>query len=341
MTMSVPSHQTSNIVVKDASAVGHARRIAVGLGENVGLDEIKRGQLALIVTELGTNLLQHAGGGELLIRGLAKDEGGVEILAIDKGPGMANLAQCLVDGYSTGGSRGVGLGSVVRLADRFDAYSRLGAGAAVLATCLCPGARAPSRVELGVVCVPYPGEEVCGDGWAFEANDDHLDLLVVDGLGHGSPAAEAALVAIRAFESDSTRSPPAHLEAIHHRLSKSRGAAGALARIEWAARTVRFVGVGNVSGAIVGAGGSRGLSSHNGILGQRDPRFQEFTYAWPTDGILVLHSDGLSAKWNLDAYPGLAVKCPELVAAVLYRDFLRRDDASVLVAKARAAGGSS
>lgn len=154
--MNSPSHQTLAISVVDTSAVGHARRIAVTLAEKLGFDEVRRGELALIITEAGTNLLQHAGGGELLVRPLVSDAPGIELLALDKGPGMADLAQCLQDGYSTGGSRGAGLGSIVRLADHFDAFTRERGGTALLARCFARTPAPPSPLPPAPSASPTP-----------------------------------------------------------------------------------------------------------------------------------------------------------------------------------------
>ena len=78
------------------------------------------------------------------------------------------------------------------------------------------------------------------------------------------------------------------------------------------------------------------MLSHNGTVGHAARRIQDVEYPYPDASdapLVVLHSDGLSANWSLDAYPGLLAAHPGLVAAVLYRDFAReRDDAAVVVA---------
>src|SRR5262245_12533868 len=102
--------------VHDGSQVGTARRAAVAEAERLGAAETERGKVALVVTELATNVARHGGGGELLLRPLT-EPAALEIVAIDRGPGIANVEQALRDGYSTGGSNGVGLGAVQRVAD--------------------------------------------------------------------------------------------------------------------------------------------------------------------------------------------------------------------------------
>ena len=104
---------------------------------------------------------------------------------------------------------------------------------------------------------------------------------------------------------------------------------------------VRYAGVGNISGSILGGPSNRGLSSQNGTIGVQVRRVQEFQYEWPPRGVLVMHSDGLTNRWSLDAYQGLAARHPAIIAAALYRDCLRgRDDATVVVVKKSTAKAS-
>lgn len=328
------------VAVNEPSQSGEARRQALRLAQNLGFDEMQAGRVALLATELATNLVKHTSdGGELLLRPLLEDAAvGVELLALDAGPGIANVAQALRDGYSSAGSAGTGLGALARMADFFELYSLPQAGTAVLARVF---ARAPdplpgAALEVGVVHLPKPGEEVCGDGCALERRDGLTRILMVDGLGHGPGAHEAAGVATRGF-----LAAPLPLEAmlqrLHGALRPTRGAALALVEVDPAAGTLRFAGVGNLSGSVVSAAtGSRSLISHNGTVGHQALRVQQFSYAWPADALLVLHTDGLSNRWNLERYPGLAGRHPSLIAGVLYRDFGRnRDDVTVLVARNR------
>lgn len=329
--------------VADASQVGVARRAAVDLAAALGLDETTAGQLSLIVTEAGTNLVKHGGGGQLLVRVVDDGEARhVEVVALDRGPGMANVARCLEDGYSTAGSAGTGLGALRRLSSDFDIYSRQGHGTAVLA-CVSDRARRPGPngrrpFEIGALCVPKPGEEACGDAWDEEPTIAGTTLMVADGLGHGPGAAQAAKEAVQAFRALRGRPPAARLEAIHAALRGTRGAAVAVVDVDLRPRVVRFAGLGNISARLIAAGHVRHLVSHNGTAGHAARRIDEFTYPWDARDLLVMHSDGLATQRDLDAYPGLAGRHPSLVAAVLYRDFTRgRDDVAVVVARERAA----
>ncbi|MBN8907982.1 MAG: SpoIIE family protein phosphatase [Rhodospirillales bacterium] len=325
------------IPVNDPSAAGEARRAAVALAAAAGFDEPHQGRVALVATEVTTNLVKHARGGETIIRTLSAGEGGgIEVLAVDRGPGIADLARCLQDGYSTAGTAGAGLGAIRRLSDLFDVTSVPAAGTALVAR--VRGERAepvPSAgIDFGAVCLPTAGEDANGDGWAVETRPNRSAVLVVDGLGHGLLAATAAREAVRVFRQTADREPVDIIQALHGALRPTRGGAAAVAVIDHAARALRFAGIGNIAGAVVAVGRRQGLVSLAGTLGHAVRKVQTFEYAWPPGAVLVMHSDGLGSQWDLTRYPGLTARHPALVAGVLFRDFRReRDDLTAFAAR--------
>lgn len=324
--------------VTEASEAGKARRMAASLADNAGFtDEEARGRLAIIVTEAARNLAQHAREGELLLRVLEPELGdGIEVLTIDRGPGMASVAECVRDGYSTGGTPGTGLGAIRRLADDFDLFSQPDRGTVLVARVRARQAgRRPVRAPLllGAISMPYPGEQVCGDCWALKLRARHADtLLLVDGLGHGLPAAQAADEAVRLFRATAdAREPKAIIEVLHAGLRATRGAAGGVVELDRQQQHVRYAAVGNVAGAILTHSTTKQMVYSNGTLGHELRKVHQFTYPFPEQATIVLHSDGL-ATWNLDRYPGVLHKHPSIMAGLLYRDFRRtRDDVTVLV----------
>jgi anti-sigma regulatory factor (Ser/Thr protein kinase) len=324
--------------LENPSYVGEARRAAVRLGEGIGMDATEIGQFSIIVTELGTNLVKHAGGGELIIRRLRRQgRHGLEVISLDKGPGIVDIERSLGDGYSTAGSPGTGLGAVVRLATLFDIYSVRGSGTAILARLHSrrQGSAKPSaESEIGAVSVAAPGEEVSGDAWAFEEQPDWAALLVVDGLGHGPMAGAAAAEAVAIFLARCEPAPAPLMESIHNGIRHTRGAAAAIASLLPREQTIKFCGVGNITAAVVNGSHVKRTLSHNGIVGYEIRRIQELEYAWPEGSLLIMHSDGLTAHWDFEKYPGLQSRHPGLIAGVLFRDCLRgRDDATVVVVK--------
>jgi anti-sigma regulatory factor (Ser/Thr protein kinase) len=341
--------------ITEASEVAHARRVATELARRFGFTELETSKVALVATEIATNLNKHATNGQLLVHSFT--QAGlktIELLALDKGPGINNVIQCIRDGYSTASSPGSGLGAIIRTSSLAAIHSVFGVGTAMFARIHSQSSGcqfsvsnivdSPSRMQtpdsrlqnldIGIVCLPKPGEEVCGDAYAMDQRPERFLLMVADGLGHGPDAAVAAQKAVQVFHEHTAQSPAEILTKTHSALRVTRGAAVAVAEVDRAKEEVRFCGVGNIAGTILTGGKSRGMVSHNGIVGQEARKIQEFCYPWAADALLVLHSDGLATRWSLDAYSGLAVRHPSLIAGVLYRDFSRkRDDVTVVVAK--------
>jgi anti-sigma regulatory factor (Ser/Thr protein kinase) len=333
MEMNGMQFQGLAVAVPDSSAVGSARRTAVTVAERLGFSETLAGQVALVVTELATNLVRHAGGGTMIVQS-GGPEGGLELLALDQGPGIANLPEALRDGYSTGGTQGVGLGAVARLADHCEVFSTPGGGTIVLTRLGSPAANGAPSTLVGGISLAHPGETVSGDAWAALRLPDRVSVLVVDGLGHGPAAAEAAAEAVRVFRERAGAPAIEVVEDAHAALRPTRGAALGLAEIRPETAMLSFVGVGNIAGSILRAGEIRSVLSHAGIVGHQCRKIQEFTYPWGPGSTLVLYSDGLQSHWQLGRYPGLLERHPTIVSAALYRDHLRgRDDVTVVTVR--------
>ncbi len=325
------------VPISDPTHVAEARRHAVAFAQSEGLDEQASQEVAIITTEIATNILKHAGLGEMYLSCLsAAGDSGVEILSIDRGPGTANLHVCMADGFSTAGTLGTGLGAIARLADVFDAYSQPGRGTLVMARKFRQrheGMRNEKWV-FGAIMVPHPNETVSGDNWGVRPNGSGTSAIVADGLGHGILAAEASAAAVAAFHNGATRSVAEVLERVHLALRSTRGAAVAVSRIDHENYRVVYAGLGNISGVLLGGARAQFMVSLNGTAGMEARRFQEFEYTLPPDGALVMHSDGINTSWSVEAYPGLLRRHPSVIAGILYRDASRgRDDACVLVGR--------
>lgn len=331
---------SQTVPLSDFSSTAEARRAGARMAASLGLNETKSGETAIVITEAARNAVVYGGGGQLLLSGIkSKNEARMDIVALDRGPGIADLSRALQDGYSTGGTPGTGLGAIKRMAEVFDVFSSA-KGTAIFARIeqLENERRSgKSSVELAGLVSPIAGETASGDNLAWEINGDRCIVMMADGLGHGMQAAEAADEAVRVFRTHSSESPASLISRLHDALKKTRGAAAAIAEVRTLAGTLTYAGVGNVSGSILSHTLSRSLVSHNGTLGHVMARVQEFKVEWPKDGVLVMHSDGLQSRWDLSRYPGLLARQPALIAGVLLRDFRReRDDASVLVLKGAA-----
>jgi anti-sigma regulatory factor (Ser/Thr protein kinase) len=322
MTSRILEGAQSRLSVSARSDVGECRRVAKRLAEQYQFDDTSVGRICIIANELANNILAHAQSGELLVQMF--DDGvdrALELLAIDSGPGMKDVGQCLRDGYSTAGTPGTGLGAVSRLSTTFDVFSAVDRGTVVLSRTALDGAARPgsagfkSGLEVGAICLAIAGETACGDSWRIAESENSIGMMVADGLGHGPLAAEASLAVAKAYSNAPFDEPSRIMEGLHRAASGTRGAAAACVILRIPTSKAAYAGVGNISGRIVTA-----------------ERSQQFEYDWPENSRVVMHSDGLATKWSLEDYPGLSRRHCATIAALLYRDFNRkRDDVTVLV----------
>jgi len=321
------------LAVADRSAAGEARRLVGGFCTSAGLQQ-RRGEIELAVTELATNLLSHAQRGALYFR-VSPEPDLVEVLAIDRGPGIANTRQIMHDGFSTAGTLGIGLGMVRRSADRFGIESHLHAGTTVWArwyTDLAAVRETPNAVQIGTMCRALSGQTACGDGWCWSAQTQ--TLLVVDGLGHGPRAQDAAIAARQTFAELEGAAPPlpALMDALHSALAPTRGAAATLIRIDSAAREVAVLGMGNIGVRLFEGRTSHAFARTAGIVGQGLRRSPIHRCSWSDDGaVLVAHSDGIRSRWAESVDRRLLAMPMPVVAGAIYRDHERFTDDAVVV----------
>jgi anti-sigma regulatory factor (Ser/Thr protein kinase) len=317
--------------VEDPSAAAACRSAAASLASRLQFPEARADQLALAVTEAASNLHKHATQGSMLLR-IAREDGrpGIEMVTIDAGPGLHDAGAALRDGHSTSGTLGIGLGAIVRLADFCDVYSVPGHGTALVARFWPAQPPAPSRYA-GLVR-PITGETECGDVFGAAQTAGVVTGVLCDGLGHGPLAATAATQAVAAVLEDPAAEPAALLERVHRRITHTRG--GAIAVVQVSGPAVRFAGLGNVAATILADGTRRGMLSVPGIAGHQARTIRQFDYTAPPGAAVILHSDGISARWDASALPGLNLRDPLVIAATLLAQAgTRRDDAGVLVLK--------
>ncbi|MEU6154912.1 ATP-binding SpoIIE family protein phosphatase [Actinosynnema sp. NPDC047251] len=335
MTTCVPdAEDVAWVRVEESAHVGRARRVTTTLAERLAFGDSRVAEIGLAVTEIGTNLLKHTDGGHLLVRALrADDRAAVEVVAVDRGPGIADMGRAMLDGESTTGTLGIGLGVVARSADHFDVSTHRERGTVLTARF--------HRRERGIpdyaadpaaagVTRPIADEEVCGDAYAVRRVGGRLWVMMCDGSGHGPLAASASREAVRLFRADEPTAPEAVVAKLHAGLRGTRGGAVAVAVLDPDRGVIRFAGLGNIAGAVLADGRKRAMVSVPGIAGYQARTFQAFDHDLPPGALVVLHSDGLTERWTADDVAG--VTTPLLLAATLVRDAgVRKDDASALV----------
>lgn len=309
------------------------------MGAKLKFSEKKMGELDIIVAELLSNLVKYASEGELLAKPTTgPDQATLELISIDKGPGMEDPGQMMIDGVSTGGSLGQGLGAIKRLSNVFQLYSQPGQGTVVLVRLYekpPKSAAVPLRADVRCISVPKKGETVCGDACYTRLNSTSLTVFLGDGLGHGLLAHYAVEQAIRRMRAEVDPSPARLMEAVHEASIGARGLVATCAIFDFASRKWKLCGVGNIVTRLIGSMGTKGYMPQNGILGHNIPRTlidQEMSYE--RGQTMVMTSDGLHTRWNPARYPGIGNYDPSILAAIIYKECARHtDDMSVVVSK--------
>ncbi|HYE65910.1 MAG TPA: ATP-binding protein [Pyrinomonadaceae bacterium] len=342
-----------SIEVRDEAQVGMARRAVHDYARRVGFSETELAQIDIVVQEIGTNTARHTTeGGWIHFTTPLGSAQGLELFYWDKGPGIYNLDRAVRDGVTTSGSLGAGLGAIRRLMDEFDVYSTVAAaerlslasarrtshGTALLARkWLGDGgdrAEACEAKRYGVWSRPHPSETVNGDAYFMRTHEGRTMLAVVDGLGHGSGAKEAADVALDSLDEWVDEPLDEVLLAVHDALRATRGAVIGAAIIDRAGGHLHCAGVGNVALRVFDAPEPVTVIPVNGTLGVRLGSMRVWTHPWAEGATIVITSDGISESWDVASYPGLLRRSPQLLAGILMRDYGRdADDATVLVAK--------
>jgi anti-sigma regulatory factor (Ser/Thr protein kinase) len=326
------------LTVEDISAVAACRNAALALADRLDFPADRAAQLALAVTEAASNLHKHADQGSLwLCINRDGEPPGIDLVTIDAGPGLPDGGAAMRDGHSTAGTLGIGLGAIRRLADFCDLYSVPGHGTA-LAARFDPGQRAGTAPAAGQparwagLVRPITGEVECGDVYGACRAGDIVTAVLCDGLGRGPLATAAAREGVAAALEEPAGEPAALLERVHRRTSGTRGAAVGIVQVS--GPVARFAGLGNIAASILSDGSRKSMISVPGIAGHQARAIRQFSYEVPPGAAVVLHSDGISSRWEAAALPGVNGKDPLLIAAMLLAEAgIHRDDAGVLVLK--------
>ena len=329
-------HDPVAIHATDSSHASAARLAVQRVAHGLGFDATQAGRASIVASEAVSNLIKHAGGGTFTVRRIARGESlGLEMLAIDAGPGMADYRASAVDGHSTAGTPGTGLGAIERQADELEVHTAPGLGTVMrMALWNRPPPAPASDYQLGAILVPRVGETACGDAWDFREDATGATLMVADGLGHGADASRASNSALDVLDRYPGQDAERVLDLAHARLKATRGAAVAVARHLHGAPELSFAGVGNIAACVLEGTSRRAMVSHNGIVGHNVHKSQAYRYAWPRGALLVAHSDGLESQWDLGGIPGALGLHPSMIAALLFRKhWRRRDDVVVVVAR--------
>ena len=331
---------SGELKVEIGDHVPWAKGVIHRFAEKMGFDEASLSEIDLCVTELLTNLVVHkAKNGKVRFHEITENGlSGIEILVEDEGPGIRDIPEVLRGGKSTAGSMGQGLATVQRNVDEFKIHSDSQGTRITIRKYLPPDESKdlPSYSELlvSVSVRTHPESNICGDGHVIRHDGPRTMLAVIDGLGHGKDARNAASRA-EAYLHANHRKPLTQMPAeLHSILHSTRGGVAGIAVIDKATEELSFVGVGNIHARLwlsEGNGWVRPVSM-NGTLGVsfRIPRI--FVYPWKRGSIFIMHSDGLRDSWELSKQER-SLHPTEIARRLMQRYWRHSDDATVMVVR--------
>ena len=308
------------------------------IAEEAGITSTRLNELDIVVAEITSNLFKYADNGEILM-GAFKNNGEpyVELISIDSGPGMANPAKMMQDGVSTTNTMGHGLGSIKRLSDTFELFSMVGWGTILLSRIYNTpkAAKVKEPIIVRPIVVAKPGETSSGDGLSIKRTDQYIKIMLADGLGHGPDANLAINEAEKAFKVCPDYSPTETLRFIHSSIKKTRGAVINIVGYDYGTKTWASCGIGNIAARMIGPVALRNHMSYNGIVGHNIPgTINDQEYASEQYNLVVLCSDGIKTRWELNKYPFILKHDLTVLCAALYKDHARKtDDMSVITIK--------
>jgi anti-sigma regulatory factor (Ser/Thr protein kinase) len=332
--------QHTSFALDDRSYLAILKRNIHRLAVHSGLPEKRISELDIVAAEIGSNIVKHGNGGEVLIMLTEEPVRAIEIIGIDNGAGIADLARMMQDGMSTTQTLGQGLGAIKRLSDFSQIYSVKGWGTIVLSRFyLKPPSTPPEKenVQIRTILVPKPGEKLCGDGYYTKADKAGIRVFLGDGLGHGVEANKAVTAAVSSFRYCMLKDLGDVLRQIHVDVKSTRGLVGTLATFNFREGAWHICGVGNIHTRTWNVTRVKTYLPYNGIVGHNLPRTINEQVGEPgKEQILLLCSDGIKTRWDMNKYPGIFRYDMSVMAAAIYKDHARKtDDMSIVIVKVK------
>lgn len=350
--MGVKRDHIQSIQIDHASDVGVCRRKASSFAKKLGFADVKMGEIAIIVSEMVSNVVKHANAKGHFVMCRVQDDHdhiGLETWCCDEGDGIANPSRVMQDGVSNKNTLGLGMGSIRRLSDEFEINPEkpdqlkyeVFSSIRTFNTCLRSRKWLPNlqwtgsskHLELGASSRPKPGETLNGDSYAITHLSATRTLVsVIDGLGHGKEAHLASSLAKEQILLRQDSPVDVLIKQIHSALKGTRGATVALALIDSEKKTIRFTGIGNIETWVFSEIGKKGLLSYGGIIGHnmRTPKIFDVDFS-PGD-TLCMFSDGISTRWNCDDIE-MKANTQSVAESIMNKFSKINDDASILVVR--------
>jgi anti-sigma regulatory factor (Ser/Thr protein kinase) len=309
----------------DESAQILVRSKLRAVSRRMGFGEVVRERMELVCNEMMTNQIKYAiGRGRMQLWESADPTPALDIFAIDRGLGVFNLPMAMEDGYSTSGSLGKGLGAIRRLAHECEFYTLPHGmepespwhGFALWARFYPDEGAASSTYEFGSYLRAYQDGVYNGDCICLRLRNGTAHWLHMDGLGHGSEAAQVVEDKADLLKADDMPLEEV-IAALSRRLRGSRGAVAMAVGLDAASSSGTICGVGDMAAFLISNGRKRAISFSPGILGYSHRSLESTIVPFPRQALLITASDGLRRNWGLQTFPGLWRLHPQLIALLL------------------------
>jgi len=339
-----------SLPINSEADIGACRRKAVTLSSEIGFDKTKAAEIAILVTEMVSNVVKHGKNkGRLVACEIVDDldNKAIEVWCFDAGDGFRDFTDALRDGNSAVNTLGVGLGSIRRFSDELEFNPKVKKDKEeiylsdnnVFKNCIRSRKWIPRKktlrrhhqLDIGLATRCKPGEQLNGDAIVVVHLDSNTTVAaVIDGLGHGKEAHFASHLAKEQIVQKAELPLTTLMQHIHNSIKGTRGCVIGLIKINTKMEKLFFSGIGNIECFVVHKGLKKSLLSFGGIMGHnmRTPRVFEADFI--LDDMVCLYSDGIVSRWNIEELKE-ENNNQEKVNIVLNKYSRTNDDASILI----------
>lgn len=327
------------------------KRDIAKFAKDIGFSDKEVDEISIAVIELGENLIAHDTiEGEIIYSSFEEGKKkGIEIISIDKGPGIASIEAVMEDGYSSKKSLGIGLGAVKRMMSLLSIESTVQnlqtpinfrenlPGTKIIARKIIEPkekeiCRLSKKTTFSVFTRSKLGEIYNGDNYILKNFENRTLFGVIDGLGHGEGASTASNMARVSILEHFSEELDVIVELLHNKLRKTRGVALSLGLIDHELNIIKYVGIGNVLTRVFNTSAPIRPINYNGTLGVSLRKFKIYDYPWDQNNIIIMSSDGISSKYDLNDFLDVLYKHPMVIGQKIFKKFGKYyDDATILI----------
>lgn len=331
--------ESQYMVISNSAEVIAIRRIAKDMAKEIGFDKCGREEISLVVSELASNIIKYAQRGIVTLTPVCNEQHeGLMIEAEDDGEGF-NEHTSMKDGVSTSGTLGMGLGAVNRLMDEFDILQRENhTGTRIVCKRWLHdnsnhGQHCP--FDFGVFSRPKPNETANGDTFIIKNIRGATLVGVIDGVGHGELASQAANAARQYVERHAEQPLLEIFRGVDRACAATRGVVMALVILDWKKGTFRYASVGNIEVKVFSHRHEKPkFIVRRGIVGKHAPAPVVTENDWHPGDMLALHSDGISTHWQWHDFTQYEDHPAQVIAEHIYNATQKdHDDATIVIVK--------